>query len=71
MASLNLKIDGMHCSHCRMKVEQALQKVTGVYGASVDLEHGAADVDFDPQQTAPEGLVAAVQAAGYVAEVSK
>ena len=71
MASMTLRITGMHCGHCRMKVEKALQKVAGVYGASVDLERGAAEIDFDPREAAPEGLVAAVQAVGYAAEVSK
>lgn len=70
MSSISLRITGMHCSHCRVKVEQALQKVAGVYGASVDLEQGAAEVDFDPQKTEPASLVAAVQGVGYGAEVS-
>ncbi len=71
MASLSLKITGMHCSHCRAKVEQALQKVVGVYGAAVDLDQGAAEVDFDVQKTEPGALVAAVQAVGYGAKVSR
>ncbi len=70
MASLSLKITGMHCSHCRVTVEQALQKVAGVYGAAVDLDGGTAEVDFDGQKAAPEALVAAVKAVGYGAEVS-
>ncbi len=69
MASLQLKITGMHCGHCRMTVEQALQKVPGVYGAAVDLDGGTAEVDFDSQKAAPDALVAAVKAAGYGAEV--
>jgi len=69
MASVTLRISGMHCSHCRVKVEQALQKVAGVYGAAVDLDAGTAEVDFDGK-AAPEALVAAVQAVGYGADVS-
>ncbi len=71
MASLSLKISGMHCSHCRAKVEQALRNVAGVYGATVDLDGGTAEVDFNGQQAAPEALVAAVKAVGYGAEVSE
>jgi copper chaperone len=69
MASLQLKISGMHCGHCVATVEQALQKVAGVYGASVDLEHGSADVDYDDTQAQPAALVSAVTGAGYGAEV--
>ncbi len=71
MPAVTLKITGMHCSHCRVKVEQALQKVTGVYGASVDLDGGTAEVDFDGQKAAPDALVAAVKAVGYGAEVEQ
>ena len=70
MASMTLRISGMHCSHCRVKVEQALQKVAGVYGAAVDLDGGTAEVDFDGT-AAPEALVAAVNGVGYGAEVSE
>lgn len=70
MSSVTLKVTGMHCSHCRMKVEQALQKVAGVYGASVDLDGGTAEVDFDGNQAAPDALVAAVKSVGYGAEVA-
>lgn len=71
MSAVQLKITGMHCGNCRAKVEQALQGVSGVYAASVDLEEGVAEVDFDPQRTQPDALVAAVSAAGYPAEVSQ
>jgi copper chaperone CopZ len=71
MASINLKITGMHCSHCVSKVEAALQKVSGVYGASVDLEHGSAEVDCDDKRAKPEALVSAVTGVGYGAEVAE
>lgn len=71
MSSVTLKVTGMHCSHCREKVEQALQKVPGVYGASVDLDGGRAEVDFDGQKAAPDALVAAVKSVGYDAEVGQ
>ena len=71
MASLQLRITGMHCGHCVATVEQALQKVQGVYGASVDLEHGSAEVDYDDKRAQPDALVSAVTDAGYGAEVAQ
>jgi copper chaperone CopZ len=71
MSSVTLKVTGMHCSHCRAKVEQALQKVPGVFGASVDLDGGTAEVDFDGQKAAPDAMVAAVKSVGYGAEVGQ
>jgi copper chaperone CopZ len=67
MASLKLTVAGMHCGHCKMKVEKALQGVAGTFGVAVFLEEGAAEVDYDPAQAAPEQYVTAVQAAGYQA----
>jgi len=69
MASLKLTVTGMHCGHCRMKVEKALQGVNGTFGAAVFLEEGAAEVDYDPGTASPDAYVAAVHEAGYRATV--
>ncbi len=60
----------MTCGHCVAKVEEALKGVDGVWGAFVDLEGSAAEVDFDDSRVQPESLVGAVKAAGYDAQVS-
>jgi len=65
MASIALTITGMTCGHCRTKAEGALKAVRGVWSATVDLETGAADVEFDDKQVQPEALIAAVEAVGY------
>ena len=69
MASLKLKVAGMHCGHCRVKVEKALTGVAGAYGARVDLEEGSAEVEFDGKATT-DRFVEAVRAVGYRAEVA-
>jgi len=65
MASLTLKVTGMTCGHCRMKVEKAIQDVSGVYGAAVDLDGGAAEVEFDERRVDAGRIVSAVEAVGY------
>lgn len=52
-----------------MKVEKAIQGVSGVHGAAVDLHAGSVEVDFDEQAIDPSRLVAAIEAAGYGARV--
>jgi copper ion binding protein len=69
MASTKLTITGMTCVHCVAKVEKALQNVDGVWGVFVDLDGGAAEVDFDDAKAGPSQLTEAVQAAGYEAKV--
>ncbi|WP_262177282.1 CopZ family metallochaperone [Haloarcula laminariae] len=61
-----LTVDGMSCEHCEQSVEEALSGVEGVTAVAVDLEGGAATVEGDADEDA---LVAAVDEAGYTAEV--
>ncbi|HXV85799.1 MAG TPA: heavy-metal-associated domain-containing protein [Gemmatimonadales bacterium] len=69
MARLKLRIVGMHCGHCQMKVEQALKSVTGTQGVAVFRAEGEAEVDFDAAQAAPDRYLNAVREAGYAASV--
>ena len=61
---MELKIEGMTCGHCTAAVKKALESVSGVSHADVDLATGRAHVDgrADVSQ-----LVAAVQDEGYQA----
>ncbi len=70
MASVPLKVNGMTCDHCRGRVESAVKAVAGVYGVSVDVSGGSAEVDFDDGKTNQDALAEAVTSAGYPAEVS-
>lgn len=70
MAALRLTITGMTCDHCRSKVEAALKEVSGVYGVYVDLEGGAAEVDYNDSRAKPEAMAAAVDKVGYGAEIA-
>jgi copper chaperone len=69
MARLTLKVTGMTCGHCKMKVEQALQAVPGTLGASVFLNEGEAEVEFDPARADGPQYLDAVRRAGYQASV--
>jgi len=60
-----LKISGMTCMHCKMKVEKALKTLDGIEEVSVNLEAGSAEVSFDPGKIAADDLRAVVTGAGY------
>ena len=70
MATLKLRVSGMTCGHCQMKVEKALLGASGVYSAVVDLTVGEAEVDFNDDTTTTDQLLAAVAKAGYSAKVA-
>ena len=61
---IRLPIEGMTCASCAGRVERALNHLPGVE-AAVNLVGETAEVDYDPAQTGPERLVAAVEQAGY------
>jgi len=64
---IELKVTGMNCQHCVRAVEEALQAVAGVSGIDrVDLDSGRALIQGD---ASPQALLAAVEAAGYGAEL--
>ena len=66
---VELKIGGMTCASCAARIEKRLNKIEGVE-AVVNYATERAVVSF-PTDTAPEELVAQVEAAGYSAELPK
>jgi len=58
-------VNGMICASCVAHVEKAARKLPGVQSASVSLAGGRATVRFDPDQTAPNRIAAAITDAGY------
>ncbi len=60
-----IKVEGMSCQHCVMRVQKALQAVPGVGEARVDLAQAKAEVSGAGLDVAT--LVQAVAKAGYKA----
>jgi copper chaperone len=65
MANTTLKIQGMTCNHCVMRVAKALKAIPGVMDAKVDLQKGEAVVTYDDAKVSPEKLSFAIVEAGY------
>ena len=65
MATTTLKIQGMTCNHCVMRVVKALKGTAGVQDAQVDLQKGQAVVTYDDAKVALDKLSFAVVEAGY------
>jgi copper chaperone CopZ len=69
-ATVKFHVDGMACSSCAERVDNAIRATPGVATATVDLEAKRATVTFSG---APhiEAVIAAIGAAGYEAAVEK
>ena len=63
MAEATLKIEGMSCQHCVMRVKKAFETLPGI--AALDVKIGTAYVSYDESTIKREDLEAAVEAAGY------
>ena len=66
MKKIDIKVKGMACGHCKMAVEKALQNITSVSKAKVDLEKGEVHVEYKPDINV-EDLKKAIRDAGYEA----
>ena len=68
---VSFPVEGMTCASCVNRITRFLNKVEGVEQANVNLASESATVRFDAGQVSVADLVAAVDAAGYVARVEQ
>ena len=61
----NIKISGMGCASCALKIEKSLNNLEGVEHAQVNLGTEEATVDYDPSKLNIAELEGAVENAGY------
>jgi Cu+-exporting ATPase len=66
---ISFPVTGMTCAACQARVERALSAEPGVIDASVNLVTRSAAVHYDPAAVTPQGLIEAVRATGYDAEL--
>ncbi|HET7181351.1 MAG TPA: cation transporter, partial [Candidatus Limnocylindrales bacterium] len=68
---VSFPVEGMTCASCVNRITRFLQKVDGVEDANVNLAAESATIRFDPARTSVPDLIAAVDAAGYVARADQ
>lgn len=66
---ITLLVEGMTCSACSARVEKALNKVDGVFGANVNLATNRANISIPSGSIDVNELVRIVEETGYNAEV--
>jgi copper chaperone CopZ len=68
--TVELRVTGMSCNHCEMRVVKSLTKVPGVKDAQADHNDQRAVVTYEGD-VSMDDLVAAVDDAGYTAEAAE
>ena len=56
-------VDGMHCDHCKNRVEEVVNDMAGIAG-KVDLKKGELTVSY-AEEVADERIIAGIEKAGY------
>ncbi|MBE6692700.1 MAG: heavy-metal-associated domain-containing protein [Ruminococcaceae bacterium] len=64
-----LTVNGMHCNHCKAKVENTLKALKGVKKYTVSLETASAEVEYVPKKITPAEIASAITNAGFEASV--
>jgi copper chaperone CopZ len=65
MKSLNVRIEGMHCTGCAETIEALLGHAPGVKSAAVSYAAKRGRILYDPAATDPDKVTAAIEAAGF------
>ena len=68
---VSFPVEGMTCASCVNRISRFLSKVEGVEQANVNLASESATIRFDTSRVSVADLVAAVDAAGYVARAEQ
>ena len=68
---VSFPVEGMTCASCVNRITRFLAKVDGVAEANVNLASESATVRYDASKIGIGDLVAAVDAAGYVARIER
>ncbi len=63
----NFKITGMSCAACANRIEKGLNKLPGIYSASVNLVGEKAAVEYDPREVTIEQMKAKIDSLGFAA----
>jgi copper chaperone len=63
MAETVIKIEGMSCQHCVMRVKKALDSLGGITESNVEI--GSAAIKYDESKIMRENINSAIEKAGY------
>lgn len=63
--TLDVEIVGMHCDGCASTIQALLSHETGIKSANVSFPKGRATVLYDPKETDPGKVTAAIEKAGF------
>ena len=64
-----LKISGMHCSSCAMKIDMDLEDLDGIKKAATSYAKQETEVEFDQDKLDMQQVIAVIEKTGYSAQI--
>jgi copper chaperone len=65
MVTETISVPEIHCNHCKMSIEGALESIGGVEDATVDIPAKTVTVSYDEASVDRGDLVEAIEQQGY------
>jgi Cd2+/Zn2+-exporting ATPase len=62
---IKLRIDGMDCGACAVKIENAIKRLPGVADLNVSYSHAMLSLALDEDRTSRETVAARIRALGF------
>jgi copper chaperone CopZ len=71
VASYTFRVDGMRSASCGLLIDETLADVNGVASSATSLHTRQATVEMDATRCSTDEVVAAIIAAGYIAQLEQ
>ena len=68
METLHLTVPTVHCTSCKLTIEETLEELHGVDHSDVNLHTKTVMVAYDPDTVKLAAITAAIEEAGYTVE---
>ena len=65
MTDITLNVPDISCNHCKMSIEGAVNELSGIDSAVVDIEGRSVAVSFDEANQTRDAIVTAIEEQGY------
>ena len=65
MHTETISVPEIHCDHCKMSIEGALNPIEGVSSAVVDVPNATVNVSYEPERVSRDELVRTIEEQGY------
>lgn len=65
MKQIIIKLNGLHCSSCIMRIEMDLEDIEGVKKAEGNYAKSEMKIEFDEKETSPEKFLEVIKKLGY------